>query len=97
MNELQKSKIRISHWIEHNVEHILGYKEVAQILRNNGNTEGAESILRAVELILKANSEFQKVHDGLPKADMETDQGHSHHHHNHSHDHVHDHKKHSHD
>ena len=51
MDDIQKSRIRLKHWIDHNFEHIKGYEEVAQTLDNNNCGATAEMIRRGTRLI----------------------------------------------
>ena len=93
MDDIQKSRIRLKHWIDHNFEHIKGYDEVAQLLDNKDCSSAAEMIRRGTRLIEDANTEFEKALESIggeseqaeesaPGADSE---GHSHGH-SHRHD-----------
>jgi hypothetical protein len=99
MDDVQKSKIRLRHWIDHNLEHLKGYKEVADLLDRHGQVAASGPIRRAIGLMERANEEFVSALESLggsPEAHAsETEQGrHAHHHHDtvdHSHDHKHEH------
>jgi hypothetical protein len=69
MDDVQKSKIRMTHWIDHNVDHMGGYKEVADILEKNGYATAAEKIRRGVAWIEKANDEFESAMIDLSSVD----------------------------
>ncbi len=50
MDDIEKSRVRLIHWIEHNLEHVKGYNEVAQILQRDGFHSASEKIRRGVKL-----------------------------------------------
>ena len=99
MDDIEKSRIRLIHWIEHNLEHVKGYNEVAQILQRDGFHSASEKIRRGVSLIEAANEEFETALAGLSAPGMEGSvsepeaaHGHEHEHgHGHSHEHSHKH------
>ncbi len=72
MDDIQKSRIRLEHWIDHNFEHIKGYEEVAQLLDNKGFRTAAEMIRRAARLIEEANTEFENALESLGGEDQHT-------------------------
>lgn len=92
MDDIQKSRIRLVHWIEHNVEHLKGYDEVATTLEREGLHSVAAKIREGIHLIEAANSEFQKALGELPGmvGQAET-MGKEHHTHSHSHGEGHEH------
>ncbi|MGB6066508.1 MAG: hypothetical protein WBG50_17025 [Desulfomonilaceae bacterium] len=65
MDDIQKSRVRLIHWIEHNLEHLKGYNEVAKILERDGFTSASDRIRRGVKLIEAANEEFETALAGL--------------------------------
>jgi hypothetical protein len=88
MDDIQKSRIRLKHWIDHNFEHIKGYEEVSQLLDNNNCGAAAEMIRRGARLIEDANTEFENALESLGGEDEKTNrpaagadsEGHSHEH-----------------
>ncbi len=91
MDDIQKSKIRMAHWIDHNIDHVRGYKEVAEILDKTGHSTAAEKIRRGIGLIEAANNEFESAMIELsPEGDAVHGHGHDAHH-EHSHEHAHEH------
>lgn len=86
MDDIQKSRIRLKHWIDHNFEHIKGYEEVSQLLDNNNCGAAAEMIRRGTRLIEDANREFEKALESIGGERHQTDEsasgsdseGHSH-------------------
>jgi hypothetical protein len=72
MDDIQKSRIRLKHWIDHNFEHIKGYDEVAQLLENNNCSAAAEMIRRGTRLIEDANTEFEKALESIGGEDAKT-------------------------
>jgi hypothetical protein len=96
MDDIQKSKVRLAHWIDHNVDHLKGYREVAALLEGEGNLAVASTIRRGIELIESANKEFEKALQDLSAL---AGQPHSHEHphdpghdRRHGHDAAHDHE-----
>ena len=83
MDDIQKSRIRLKHWIDHNIEHIQGYDEVAQILDDNNCKAAAEMIRRGTRLIEDANAEFEKALESIGGEDA--DHGFAEHSHGHDH------------
>lgn len=65
MDEAQKARIRLEHWINHNCEHLKGYLEVSNSLDEIGLTRIGDRIRAAVEYMDKANDEFRKALDQL--------------------------------
>ncbi|MFH0822752.1 MAG: hypothetical protein V2B18_08360 [Pseudomonadota bacterium] len=83
MDEIQKNRIRIKHWITHNDDHLKGYEEVAATLRSHGQNDAADKIENAAEFIGSANRAFEEALECLgPEDHSHTEEkGHSHHHH----------------
>ena len=98
MDEAQKAKIRLEHWINHNCDHLKGYLEVSNSLDTIGLNLIGDRIRNAVEYIDRANDEFRKALEQLEasSAGVSTSTGcccseHSHDHcHSHSHEHGHE-------
>lgn len=95
MDDIDKSKVRLKHWIDHNFDHIKGYEEVAQVLAEKGFSDAAASIRSAAKAIAAANVEFEKALESLAgaagegdtksPAHDEPDSHHGDHKHNHGH------------
>ncbi len=101
MDETEKSTIRLTHWIDHNVDHLKGYEEVAQTLEQAGRSEAATRIRQGIRMIREANDEFRAALSHLPaEAVPGAKETHGeHHHHGHGghcglHDHDRGHKDH---
>lgn len=100
MDDIQKSKVRLAHWIEHNVDHLKGYQEVAGLLEREGMQPVAATIRKGMQFIESANKEFEKALQDLSTPGGEEHphehahpHGHSHSHdEKHEHDHVHKHR-----
>ena len=58
--EVEKLKILVEHWIEHNEEHINKYKEWVEKLKND-REDLAELIAESVELFEKGNEKLSEV------------------------------------
>lgn len=99
MDDIEKSRVRLVHWIEHNLEHVKGYNEVAQILERDGFHSASEKIRHGVKLIEAANEEFETAlaglnspGEGVSVSKHEESHGQAHEHsHGHGHEHPHKH------
>ncbi|MBI5252759.1 MAG: hypothetical protein HY912_24955 [Desulfomonile tiedjei] len=94
MDDLEKSKVRLSHWIGHNLEHLKGYLEVAGLLETLGRSDIADRIRLGVGFVEQANQEFEQALSMLggsvqPSGGM--------HNHSHSHEHSHGDEQHDHE
>lgn len=105
MDDMKKSQIRLVYWIEHNVDHLRGYEDMASLLEREGNHAVASAIRKGMQLIESANKEFEKALEGLSALGEEHGHEHPHPHdhthphgHAHAHEHTHEHDhSHSHD
>lgn len=91
MDEAQKARIRLEHWINHNCEHLKGYLEVSNSLDSIGLTSIGDRIRNAVEYVDRANDEFRKALDQLTQSLPATGCGRHEHSHDRPHEHCHDH------
>jgi Na+/phosphate symporter len=90
MDEIQKSLIRLRHWIDHNKDHLDGYVQVADLLEQNNQRAASEKLKEAVKLVEQTNKIFEDVIALLPHAEAH-ESGHSHESHKHEHEHGHAH------
>ena len=65
MDEIEKSKILLNHWIEHNETHIKSYKEWAEKLKEMGYNEISQKIKEAADIILIVNEKFKQAEEML--------------------------------
>ncbi len=65
MDFIEKAKIRMSHWIEHNRQHIQEYKNFAEELRKVGKTKSAQCIEEMVKYIEKSNKSLENALNAL--------------------------------
>jgi hypothetical protein len=87
MDDVQKSRVRLNHWIDHNLDHLKGYDEVAHVLEHAKLARAAEKVRKGMQLIEEANAEFVKA-----LAEISKEVGNSHHAHaggEHPHEHAH--------
>ncbi len=97
MDDIEKSRIRLEHWIDHNLDHLTGYREVAEILGKNGAQEAADRVRRGIELMELAGAELEAALGSLSelrgsRADSTSPAAENHRHESegsHSHDHSH--------
>ena len=61
MEFLEKAKIRIEHWIEHNDQHQEEYANFAQNLAEAGKLEAAKHIQEMVDLSAQSNDCLKKA------------------------------------
>jgi hypothetical protein len=86
MDEIQKSRIRLKHWVDHNEDHLKGYEDVAQLLETQGLSEAASRIRQGIDMTRKANDEFRAALSFFPAETASSEHSHDDHH---SHDHGH--------
>ena len=65
MDFLEKSKIRLEHWVEHSDHHIEDYSEFADQLDQEGKHESASYIREMIELNKKSTECLKKALDAL--------------------------------
>jgi len=65
MDVVSKSTIRLVHWIEHNIEHLKSYSEVADTLEKEGSVAAAKKMRDAMQLVRAANLLFEEALDSL--------------------------------
>jgi hypothetical protein len=75
MDDLEKLRVLIPHWIEHNGEHAGEYREWA----SRAGAAGSE-ILEAARVVERANESLQAALDKLG-GPLEAPHSHEHHHH----------------
>ncbi len=102
MDELEKSRIRLDHWIAHNHDHVKGYAEVAANLQKCGCGGAAALIREAIRLVQEADERFREALMLIPGEGQESNAECSgqpccqhKHDHEHHHEHHHDHHSHS--
>lgn len=78
MNELDKLRALLPHWIEHNREHAADYVRWAKVAEEAGREAAAGRIRAAIGLVAQANDALQEALDALGgPVSMET-HGHRH-------------------
>lgn len=82
MKELEKLKVLLPHWIEHNNGHEAECLKWAELAGNEGQGKVAEYIQGAVKAMKEANALLQKALEEAGGAE----ENHHHHHHHHHHD-----------
>lgn len=55
MESIEKAKIRIDHWIEHNKDHLQEYEALAEELESVGKYESARSLHEVTALTARSN------------------------------------------
>jgi hypothetical protein len=84
MENVEKLRVMLQHWIEHNKGHVEEFEKWREVMRQDGQTLLAGQLAGAIATMSSVNELLAKaLHDaGGPQAD---DHHHHHHHHNHSH------------
>lgn len=82
MDNVEKLRVMLQHWIEHNKGHVEEFEKWREVMRQEGQTLLAGQLAGAIATMSSVNELLAKaLHDaGGPKVD---DQHHHHHHHNH--------------
>jgi hypothetical protein len=65
MNELDKLRALLPHWIEHNQEHAVDYVRWAEVAEDAGRDPATVHIRAAIELVTQANDALQEALDAL--------------------------------
>ncbi len=79
MKQIEKLRVLLPHWIEHNNGHAVECKKWAEIARKEGASDVANSINEAIEAMTKVNELLGRA---LAEAGgVKKDASHHHHHH----------------
>ena len=65
MTEIEKLRVLLPHWIEHNQEHALEFGRWADTAEEAGHQAAAELIRQAVRSVQQANDDLDKALEGL--------------------------------
>jgi hypothetical protein len=82
MNQIEKLRILLPHWIEHNLGHGEECRKWSAIAHDEGQTKIAEHIDSAIKAMLRVNELLEMA---LHEAGGRVDGGGDHHHHHHHH------------
>ena len=61
MSDLEKLRVLLPHWVEHNEEHNKEFRKWAERARAEGQPEAHDELLTAVDLIEKANASLRRA------------------------------------
>ncbi|MFC1524156.1 hypothetical protein ACFL6N_05125 [Thermodesulfobacteriota bacterium] len=61
MESLEKLRILLPHWIEHNKSHEAEYSKWAAVIRNEGNSEVSEHIEKAIVSLRQADAALNEA------------------------------------
>lgn len=86
MDNVEKLRVMLQHWIEHNKGHMEEFDKWRGTMTDEGRTSLAEHIKKTIELMGSVNTELEKALQETGGA--KHDEGH-HHHHDHDHHHHH--------
>ncbi len=79
MENLEKLRILIDHWIEHNEGHTVDFEKWQKIMAEDGQQTLSDKIGEAIQKVKEIDT---ILHDALKEAGGKPE-GHSHHHHHH--------------
>ncbi|MDZ7699178.1 MAG: hypothetical protein U5R49_20340 [Deltaproteobacteria bacterium] len=65
MDFLEKSKMRLEHWMTHNTHHLEEYELFADQLEDAGKAESAGHVREMVDLSARVNTCIEKALQGL--------------------------------
>ena len=65
MNEIEKLRALLPHWIEHNRDHVSDFGRWADTAEQAGHQAAADSIRRAMQSAQRANDDLEKALDAL--------------------------------
>jgi len=65
MDFIEKAKIRLDHWIDHNEHHCEDYEAFADELEQVGNSESAKHIRDMTALTIKSTECLKKAREAL--------------------------------
>ena len=93
MDNVEKLRIMLQHWIDHNKGHVDEFDRWRATMTAEGRTALADHIHRTVELMASVNAELEKAlkEAGGGHTHHEDDHDHDHDHHGHHHHHHHKH------
>jgi hypothetical protein len=80
LSELEKLRVLIPHWIEHNHSHQHEFEKWVTVAKNEGQEEAAAAIEKAMQKLAEADSYLQEALASLG-GEMAGHHGHHHHHH----------------
>lgn len=84
MNDIEKLRIMLPHWIEHNKSHSDEFKKWAEKIKNAGETELASLLVKAINGLTEADMALSTA---LEKLGGPAEGAEGHHHHDHDHEH----------
>lgn len=89
MNNVEKLRIMLQHWIEHNKGHMDEFEKWREVMRHEGQGAVADRLEKTVALMTSVNEQLHHaLHDmGGAKHDHDHDGDHHHHHHGGDHHH----------
>lgn len=82
MDNVEKLRVMLQHWIEHNKGHVEEFEKWQQTMTEEGQASLATHIAEAIRTMATVNEQLGKALDELGGPDSD-----HHHHHNHHHHH----------
>lgn len=87
MENTDKLRVLLQHWIDHNIGHAEEFEKWQQIAADEKQEEIATQIAEAINSMKAANEALSKALKAAGGAPSEEGGHHHHHHHHHDHDH----------
>ena len=85
MDNVEKLRVMLQHWIEHNKGHVEEFEKWQKTMTEEGHASLAASIAEAVQTMATVNVQLEKALEEAGGAKAE--EGDHHHHHGHDHHH----------
>ncbi len=85
MNNVEKLRVMLQHWIEHNKGHMDEFEKWRGVMKIEGQASLADHIQKTIELMAAVNAELEQTLEeaGGPKDDDDHHHHHVGHHHHH--------------
>ncbi len=61
INEIEKAKIRLEHWLEHNLKHIDEYRKFINVLKEAGKEKSAKYMEEMIQFAMKSNESLKNA------------------------------------
>jgi hypothetical protein len=83
MDSIDKLRVLLKHWIDHNGGHVDEFGKWREIMIGEKQAKVAESLSRAMQQMDEVSATLQKTLDELGGPPESSEGGHHHHHHHH--------------
>ncbi len=81
MKDIEKLRVMLPHWIQHNSSHVEEFKRWSEIIKEAGEADIADLLSRAIAGLAEADKALTEALEKLGGAPPENAEGRHHHHH----------------